>query len=750
MLYANFNASIYIMQPSDNWDNRFWKEKIPRYNAILDKHCSAYRRTCLRPRTSSTDHSKPPLVPSKSSAVHESVLAQVLAEIEQTWKLHRLPEENKRMYRTMFARMNNQEVAQFVASEVPRLREGSALVQQALAAIETREEQLTRVKKVVARLGLLQVEGLQWKLAEAISLLRTASLQTAELIFTLIDHLKGAFHQSAYRPEALSFPWQERDYISKMTTDLGFFRKSKVSRLLNAGSSADPMLLSTALKPPTNQDLVTYTGKEKFLPQLIEGKLVIPVLRKDVERLLYVNTRLAKECGLPSIHAVRPPPEHSSGTNSRFGASADPAKPILPLRLKVLIQRFQTAATDEESSAYHTRAVSQIEDSREADLEDVANEVEGWAVGRIVEETVACELREWYIAESVSFALIDELLFDAVNEEKSSISPSLPVLSEIRPIQPTLSPISCYEDQLPTLIQAYYQHLPASLLNLSEKAAHLCSLSLQSTQPSYHWILSDSLLCGLMVWYRDGKDVVIAHLSTLEEDWYSLVLPCILGKLGEEKARVVVPLHAWNGDEGEIEKYSEFLKKYGFETISEGKLAQYKRVYGLRRPDEETFGHITLQSESSNSAIHWYISDFDASLLIPSFEIRDIRGFSYIRLKSAVISVSAAGQKQVKVKETLGNFEVVFLTAAQSPDLSSAEAVGRLLEGEKGETQGEMWVPGFRKQGISLFEETGSGALLAIRPQPVLMAFPFVFAVTDCSSSAVICATYVTSANDIS
>ena len=738
------------MQPSDNWDNRFWKEKIPRYNAILDKHCSAYRRTCLRPRTSSTDHSKPPLVPSKSSAVHESVLAQVLAEIEQAWKLHRLPEENKRMYRAMFARMSNQEVAHFVASEVPRLREGSALVQQALAAIETREEQLTRVKKVVARLGLLQVEGLQWKLAEAISLLRTASMQAAELIFTLIDQLKGAFHQSAYRPEALSFPWEERDYISKMTTDLGFFRKSKVSRLLNAGSSADPMLLSTALKPPDNHDLVTYTGKEKFVPQVLEGKLVIPVLRKDVERLLYVNTRLAKECGLPSVHAVRPPPERSSGTNSRFGASADPAKPILPLRLKVLIQRFQTAATDEESSAYHTRAVSQMEDSREVVLEDVAKEVEEWAVGRIVEETAACELREWYIAEWVTFALIDALLFDTVSEEKSTINPSLPVLSEISPIQPTLSPISCYEDQLPTLIHAYYQHLPASLLNVSEKAAQLCSLSLQSTEPSYHWILSDSLLCGLVVWYRDGKDVVLAHLSTLEEDWYRLVLPCVLQKLEGEKARVVVPLHAWNGDEEEIEKYAEFLMKCGFEAIFEGKLAQYKRIYGLRGPDEVAFGQITLQSDSSNSAIHWYISSFDASLAIPTFEIRDIRGASYMRLKSAVISVSSAGEKQVKVKETQGNFEVFFLAAAKSPDLSSAEAVGGLLGGPRAETQGEMWVPGFRKQGISLFERTGSGALLAVRPQPVLMTFPFVFAVTDCSSSAVICATYVTSANDIS
>lgn len=748
--FLDFRVSIDIMQPSDNWDNRFWKEKIPRYNAILDKHCSAYRRTCLRPRTSSTDHSKPPLIPSKSSAVHESVLAQVLTEIEQAWKLHRIPEENKRMYRAMFARMNNQEVVRFVVSEVPRLQEGSALVQQALAAIETREEQLTRVKKVVARLGLLQVEVLQWKLAEAISTLRAASLQAAELIFTLIDHLKSAFHQSVYRPEALSFPWQERDYIAKMTTDLGFFRKPKVSRLLNAGSSADPMLLSTALKPPDNHDLVTYTGKEKFLPQVIEGKLVVPVLRKDVERLLYVNTRLAKECGLPSIHAVRPPPERGSATNSRFGASADPAKPILPLRLKVLIQRFQTAATDEESSAYHTRAASQMEDSREVVLEEVVREVEGWAVGKLVEETVVCELREWYITDLVSFELIDTLLFDTINEENIAPTPSLPILSEIRPIQPTLSPISCYEDQLPTLIHAYYQHLPASLLNLSEKAGHLCSQSLHTSQPSYHWILSNNLLCGLVIWYRDGMDTVIVHLSTLEEEWYSLVLPCVLGKVEEEKGDIVVPLHAWNGDEGEIEKYAEVLRKCGFETIFEGKFANYKRVYGLKGQNEVDFDHITLQSDPSNSAIHWYIPNFNVSLVIPSFEIRDHNGISYIRFKSAVVSVSNTSEKQVKVKETSGNYEFLFISTGKNADLSSFEAITRLIEGKRGEIEGEIWVPGFKKQGISLFGRPGRGDLLGVRPAPMLMAFPFVFAVTECTSSAVLCATYVNTANDLS
>ena len=726
------------MQPSD-WDNRFWRDRIPRYNAILDKHCTAYRRTCLRPRTSSTDPSKPPLAPSKSSALHESVLAQVLSEIEQVWKVHRLPEDCKRLYRTMFARMSTQEVAQFVAREVPRLREGSACVQQALNAIEGREEQLVRVKKVVARLGLLQVEALQWKLAEAVLQLRTASLQTAEFIFALIDQIKGV----ASRPEALIFPWRERDYIAKMTSDLGFLRKSKVSRLLNAGSSADPMLLSTALKPPENQELLIHTGREKLSPQVIEGKIVIPVLRKEVERLLYVNTRLAKECGLSSIHAVRPPAERSSGTNSRFGASADPAKPILPLRLKVLIQRFQTAATDEDSSAYHTRAVSRTEDSREMDWE----EIQEWAMEAVVGEMVACELWEWQLAELTLFTLIDALLLDTAIEERTSSPAALPVLSSTSPLQPSLSPLVCYEGQLLALLQTYYQHLPASLLNLSEKAGHLCSLALQSAQPCYYWILCNSLLCGLVVYYREAADVVVAHLSTLEEDWFGLVLPCVLEKLQGEKGRIVIPLHTWNGDEGEIQKYSESFLNSGFQVISEGKWSQYKRVYARILSSEPNIGNIMLNSSIENSAIYWYFNKIDISLFIPSFEIREIGEISYIRLKSALISVSNTGEKQVKIRDLAGNFEVLFKSVKESPDLSSAEAVQRLLAETGEETQGEVWVPGFKKQGISLFEDMRRDAELGVSGRPAVLAFPLVFAVLQ-SSASVLCATYVTSASD--
>ena len=722
------------MQQGEAWDNRFWKAQIPRYNAVLDKHCVAYRRTCLRPRTSSTDHSRPPLFPSKSSLVQESVLAQVLSEIEQAWKIHRIPEEYKRLYRSLFSRMNDHEVARFITSEVPRLREGTSLIQQTLASISTREDLLLRVKKLTTRLGLLQVEALQWKLAEHIALLRAASLDVAELVFAILDQLKPVLN---FHADDVFFPWKEQDYLGKMMTDIHFLQKAKISRILNAGSNADPMLLSAGLKPPDNKELVTYRTKEKFTPQVIDGKVVVPVLRKDVERLVFVNTRLCRNNGLMF---ARPPPEQSSASNSRYGGSADPAKPILPLRLKVLIQRFQSTQTEEENSTVnHTRAASQMEE-RGVEVEGVEEE---W-VEEVLREVVEMEVGEWRVAESVLCTLVEVMTQETVTEE-TAIPPTLPPFSETAPLHPSFSPLSCYEEQFLPLLHTYYSQLPVSLLNVSEKAVQLSAECILATQPQFYWVTDQDRLCGLVIYYTSCTDIILAHMSTLQEDWYGLILPSLLLKFTDFAGKLIVPLHVWNGNESDIEKFATALVENGFDILHDSKWTHYKRVYVRQFGIQAKISHVTVEIDGETN---WYISPSEVPLNLASFEIRDMQGRTYIRFKSAKVWKEQEAPSRVRISDAAGNFELLFLMQETGVDLSSSEVIGQKWSEYPGEeADSEVWIPLFPPLHIDFHPTHQRDALLGVLRRPLRLDFPFIFALRETGSQRVICARYVTCAS---
>ena len=709
------------------------------------------------------------------------------------WRQQRIPDDLKRTYRSAFAKMPSQDVAHFISSELPLLREGSSLIQRSLSSIQQREAALLRLKKTVSRLAIVQVEGLQHKLSECVCQVRTISLQTAELLFSLSEQLKPISRDSGFFSIQIMFPWKGRDYLKKMSTDLGFLQRSKISRFMNVGSCADPMLLLPGLKPPNFKEFVIYKGDVQPAPMFVETMLVVPVPYNDIDRLLYATNRITAEHSQASVQSVPTPPARSSAQSSRGGSAGgvvDSSKPILPLRLKVLIQRFQSAPTDEDSMCTRTRAVSEFADGDRSEIEeDRGKGGEVW-----VAEEVVDALTSETVVETILDLVIDATLRSEFSSQLSLLpfSPppdtvpllvTLPSLSEESPLTPYLSEVECFEEELGTLLAVYYQQLPAAVLNITEKAATLVTVMKTATQPCWRWIMDRSHVCGLIGFYLSGTDTVLSHISTLREDWFSVVLPSVCQSF--PSGRLFVPLQTWNGNDLDTEKFANPMRNHGFSLVEKtvgGKWAGFKAVYCLEvgQQDREKCEVEVRVNNTSPTGQHelvlipQIISAFEGysqrgegrlkfGLTVPAYEIRTVSGLRYIRLKSspsASISTQAFpnGYRSISVPDATSEFLFLFIHGRDiGPERKSAnflfDVVGEHPYPDGADTP-EAWIPSFQvsettEGEVDFFCNGEKNPVLPLRTKlDTDVRFPFLFAVLQTTvwkvSRTPLCTVYVT------